>query len=73
MAKRHLYARHGVRFYWLVDPGQRTLEALRLDAETGAWVETGAYDDASTARIAPFEAIELEVRRLFPPVEDEGP
>jgi hypothetical protein len=27
----------------------------------------GAYDDESVARIAPFDAIELEVTRLFPP------
>jgi Uma2 family endonuclease len=71
--KRELYARHGVPFYWLVDPGERTLEALRLDAATRAWVEVGAYDDGSIARIAPFEAIELEVQRLFPPLGDEAP
>jgi Uma2 family endonuclease len=70
--KRALYARHGVTYYWIVDPGQRTLEALRLDDATGAWIEIGAYDDASVARIAPFEAIELEVQRLFPPSADEA-
>lgn len=65
--KRQLYARSGVPYYWLVDPDSRTLEALRLDSTTGAWVEVGAYDDTALARIAPFEAIELEVSRLFPP------
>jgi hypothetical protein len=35
----------------------------------GAWLEAGVYDDASTARIPPFEAIELEVGRLFLPRE----
>lgn len=65
--KRRLYAAHGVAFYWIVDPEERTLEALRFDATANAWVETGSYDDTSTARIAPFEAIELEVGRLFPP------
>ena len=65
--KRALYARTGVSYYWLVDPEARTLEALRLDRALGAWVEVGAYDDASIARIAPFEAVELEVNRLFPP------
>ncbi len=71
--KRELYARHRVPFYWLVDPGQRTLEALRLDGASGAWIEVGAYDDASIARTAPFDAIELEVARLFPPRSDEAP
>ena len=59
-------------YYWLVDPGQRTLEALRLDRASGAWVEVGAYGDASMARIEPFAAIELEVARLFPPRADEA-
>jgi Uma2 family endonuclease len=65
--KRRLYAESGVPFYWIVDPAARTLEALRLDKETGAWIEVGAYDDESVARIAPFEAVELEVGRLFLP------
>jgi Uma2 family endonuclease len=66
--KRALYARAGVAQYWLVDPEDRTLEALRLDAATGHWVEVGAYGDDAIARIPPFDAIELEVGRLFPPV-----
>jgi Uma2 family endonuclease len=65
--KREIYARSGVRFFWLVDPDARTLEALRLDPSTGLWIEVGAYDETAHARIAPFEAIELEVGRLFPP------
>jgi Uma2 family endonuclease len=69
--KRELYARSGVPFYWIIDPGQRTLEALRLDAPTGAWIEIGAYDDLSIAGIPPFDAVLLEVGRLFPPAEDE--
>jgi Uma2 family endonuclease len=73
VTKRNLYAQAGVPCYWLVDPDARTLEALRLDLATRAWVELGAYNDAALARIAPFEAIELEVGRLFPPAEDEAP
>ncbi|MCA9607446.1 MAG: Uma2 family endonuclease [Myxococcales bacterium] len=70
VTKRRLYADHGVPFYWLVDPRERTLEALRL--EDRRWVEVGSYDDSAVARIEPFEAIELEVGRLFPPVEAEA-
>lgn len=63
--KLRLYAQVGVSFYWMIDPAERTLEALRL-GESG-WVSFSAYDDESAARIAPFDAVELEVGRLFPP------
>lgn len=63
--KLRLYAQVGVSFYWIIDPAERTLEALRL-GESG-WMSFSAYDDASTAAIAPFDAVELEVGRLFPP------
>lgn len=68
--KRRLYARHGVPHYWIVDPLERTLEALSLQARAGedaAWLDVGVFDHTSVARIAPFEAIEIEVGRLFPP------
>jgi Uma2 family endonuclease len=65
--KRALYAEYGVPFYWILDPAARTLEALRLDAAAHEWREVGAYGDESVARIAPFDAIALEVGRLFPP------
>jgi Uma2 family endonuclease len=63
--KRALYAAQGVRHYWLVDPEARMLEALQLEA--GRWLELGTHDDSATARIAPFDAIEIEIARLFPP------
>jgi hypothetical protein len=39
----------------------------------GRWVEVGSYDDASVARIEPFDRIELEVGRLFPPADEPKP
>ena len=66
--KKSLYARAGVQYYWIVDPVERVLEAYRLDA--GRWGEVGSYAHTALARIEPFEAIELEVGRLFaPPAE----
>jgi Uma2 family endonuclease len=67
VTKRNLYARCGIPFYWLIDPEARVLEALTL--RDGVWLETGVFDDSATARIAPFEVIELEVGRLFLPRE----
>jgi Uma2 family endonuclease len=63
--KRNLYARAQVPHYWLIDPAARVLEALAL--RDGTWLETGVYDDTSIARIPPFDAIELEIGRLFLP------
>ena len=39
--KMLLYARYGVPYVWLIDPGQQTLEVYRLD--DGAWVESGFF------------------------------
>lgn len=61
--KRQLYAEHRVGFYWLVDPDTRLLEALEL--REGRWVELGVFDEAARVRIAPFEAVELSIGRLF--------
>lgn len=67
VTKRNLYARHGVPHYWIVDPAERTLEALTLDPSTKLWIEIGSYDATAVARVPPFEAVELELARLFPP------
>ncbi len=63
--KRRLYAKAGVQFYWIVDPAARTLEALKL--VDGVRVDAGSYEDDATARVPRFEAVELEIGRLFPP------
>jgi len=70
VTKRHLYAKAGVGYYWLIDPAARVLEALTL--RDGVWVEFGVYDETGCARIAPFEAIELDVGRLFLPREADS-
>jgi len=63
--KRRLYAAAGIPFYWIVDPAERTLEAMRL--VNGVWVDAGSFDEEANARIPPFDSIEIEVARLFPP------
>jgi Uma2 family endonuclease len=67
ITKRRLYAQAGIPFYWLIDPELRAVEALAL--RDGVWVELGVFDDTAITRIAPFEAIELEIGRLFLPKE----
>jgi len=73
VVKMELYARHGVPFYWLLDPVEGVLEAYAL--ERGRWTVIGTYDRGAVVRVAPFEAIELVVADLFmpePPAESEG-
>ena len=69
--KRELYARQGVRHYWLLDPDTRTLEAFEL--VEGRWTVLGAYDDSATVRVPPFEAVELPIGRLFLPRSETPP
>jgi Uma2 family endonuclease len=69
--KADLYLRFGIPHYWIVDPDERTLEAF--EARGGAWVRLGAWSDGDTPRIAPFDAIELEVGGLFTPPPEPQP
>lgn len=65
--KKHIYAREGVEFVWLLDPVGRTLEAFQLQA--GRWLELGSWGDDDRVRVAPFDAIELELSALWLPEE----
>ncbi|HZF50219.1 MAG TPA: Uma2 family endonuclease [Polyangiaceae bacterium] len=65
VTKRRLYVQHGVRWYWIVDPATRILEAFEL--RDGRWVDVGGHDETDTARVPPFEAVELPMSRIFLP------
>ncbi|WP_224366640.1 Uma2 family endonuclease [Hyalangium versicolor] len=58
-----VYAREGVGHLWLVDPEARTLEVLRLGE--GRYVQLGVHEGAVRVRAAPFEALELDLARLW--------
>jgi len=65
-----IYARAGVSHAWLVNPLQRTLEVLRLSAETPRqWLTEGVYSDEDRVRAAPFEVFELELDVLWRDVQ----
>lgn len=66
--KSDLYLAAGAPHYWMLDTDQRILEAF--EAQAKRWVRLGAWSDGDQARIAPFDAIELEVGSLFPPLPD---
>jgi Uma2 family endonuclease len=65
--KLPIYAREGVSHLWLVNPLDRTLEVLRLDA--GRYAILGVWRDEARVRAEPFDAIELDLSILWADVE----
>lgn len=57
------YASHGVSHLWLVEPSEGRVEAYRL--EGGRWVWLGSWADEREARIEPFDAVPLDLIRLW--------
>ncbi|XYH94527.1 Uma2 family endonuclease [Sorangium sp. So ce1128] len=62
--KMPIYAREGVQHAWLVDPIDRTLEIFSL-GPAREWERGQGHRDTARARIAPFEAIELDLSVLW--------
>ena len=62
-AKRRIYRREGIDHLWLCDPRLNTLEVYRFDR--GLWTELDTYAGNVKVRAEPFEAIELDLARLW--------
>ena len=62
--KRALYARHGVREYWPIDPEARTVTVLLLD--NGDFVEIGVYREGDTVISPTLEGFSFRVEEIFP-------
>ena len=63
LKKMPIYAHSGVEFAWLLDPAQQTLESY--ERQDDRWVLLGTFGDEPLARIRPFEAIEIDLTRIF--------
>ncbi len=61
--KMRIYRREGVEHLWLLDPRASLLEVWRLDG--GRWREVSTWEGHVTVRAEPFEAIELDLGRLW--------
>lgn len=61
--KMPIYAREGVRNLWVIDPSPRTIEVYRL--EDGRWTVAATHGGSVTVRAEPFDAIEIDLRRLW--------
>jgi Uma2 family endonuclease len=58
------YAQAGVQHVWLVDPDAQTLDILRL-GQQGRWETVAVHSEDDKVRAEPFEAIELDLGRLW--------
>ena len=64
VSKSNTYAKHGVGYYWLIDPDAKSVEAFKLDR--GAWRKVGAFAGTDKMRAEPFELIEIDLGWLWP-------
>jgi Uma2 family endonuclease len=62
--KRQLYARHGIPYYWIVDPEARAIEAYNL-AEDGYQLATRAFG-AEPVALSPFPDLTFAPTALWP-------
>jgi hypothetical protein len=58
-----IYAAGDVEHLWLIDPELRTLEAYAR--QQGRWTLIAAHADQEKVRVAPFDAVELELGVLW--------
>ena len=63
-AKLQLYGRHGVSYYWVVDPEARAIDAYRLGA--GGYQLTGRLQGTDRAALPPFEDLALAPASVWP-------
>ena len=63
-AKRELYARHGVKEYWPINPDTRTVTVLLL--RDGDYVEAGVYREGDTVTSPTLEGFSFRVEEIFP-------
>jgi Uma2 family endonuclease len=61
--KLRIYARERVVHVWLLDPLKQTLEVLSLGS--GGWTPLATHEGRNKVRVAPFDAIEIELGALW--------
>lgn len=57
------WAREGVGFVWLVDPGAHTLETFRLESDR--WTVAVSHAGDESARVDPFGEVEIGLGRWW--------
>ncbi len=69
--KMRIYAREKVGHFWVIDPDSETLEVYRQSGDL--WALVAAFDGPEKVRAEPFEAVELDLARLWVPRPPEAP
>ena len=63
VAKAALYARYGIRHYWLADPDARVLEVY--ETEGAEYRLVGRHEGAAKVRTAMFPDLEIDLGRVW--------
>jgi Uma2 family endonuclease len=61
--KLRIYAEAGVGYAWFIKPTDRSFQGMRL--RESAWTIVAVWEDNAHIHAEPFEAIELELQRLW--------
>ena len=63
-AKRTLYAAHGLKHYWLLDPRTKVLEAFEIS--NGKWLLLATFSGDEMVAAAPFAEVPFPLAALWP-------
>ena len=63
VAKARLYARYGIRHYWIVDPVARTLEMY--EPEEAEYRLLATHEGAASVRTTLFRDLEIDLSRVW--------
>ncbi len=65
VTKREEYAQAGITEYWIIDPRDRTITVLHLEASCTVYAELGRFSDGQIANSALLEGFRLDVSEVF--------
>lgn len=59
-----IYAQHGVREYWIIDPGEHTVEVYILEKDI--FKKRGSYTENETFSSIVLPGLQVSVNKIFP-------
>ncbi|MBE0447147.1 MAG: Uma2 family endonuclease [Actinobacteria bacterium] len=63
--KKKLYARFGVKEYWLVDPEEKTVEIYLLEKDTGSFEPAQSLSEKDQLTSKTFPGLSIDLNKLF--------